>query len=96
MSAQLMNIFLVCLGAFFGVVLMALLYMARSPNGVDDGLLDDLEAANLSLTRVEDGGDVFWMCSTGSPRVLVGDASTNPRLAILSAINFLSEKANGR
>lgn len=96
MSATLINLSLVAGGACFGVVLMAILYLSRSSGGADDGYLDDLEAANLSLSRVEDGGDVFWVCSTGTPRVVIGRPCANPKMAIQSAINEITEKSNGR
>lgn len=95
MTATFMDLILVAGGVCFGVVLMSILLLARSDSGVDDDLLGDLEAANLSLSRIEDDGEVFWACSAGTPRVVMGAPSPNPRLAIQSAINEIVEKSNG-
>lgn len=95
MNATFVDLLLFAGGLCFGVVLMAILYLSRSGGGNDDDLLGDLEAANLSLSRIEDDGEVFWACSTGTPRVVIGTPSPNPRLAIQSAINDITEQSNG-
>ena len=84
----------VLIGATIGVFFMALMFMARR-NTEDDNLdlLGELERNNLSLSRIEDEDGVYWACSTGTPRVVVGTVSPSPALAIMSAVTAANETA---
>lgn len=86
----------VLIGATLGIFFMALMFMARRNTEDDDlDLLDELERNGLSLSRIEDADGVYWACSTGTPRVVVGTVSPSPALAIMSAVVSTNESQLG-
>ena len=86
------------IGAVVGIIVMCIIFMARSPDEVEDRLrLDFLTEKSANLASMNDSGQTYW--SVVKDHRVVGWLSKSPREAIdsamLTSIALKSEVNNG-